>query len=357
MNQTRTILGLLIMIFFAIPILFGIIWAVGMTQAVVSSKMLSELPREVISEIPDLVDGVLLAAKDENSQLHPDARVWLTAIAGVAKTPRELLRETGLSDWLEKELSDTLRTVGDILNGKIEARNVRLDLRPLKQALNHPAVGLYISQVLEKLPACSPEQSEAWTEIIQDPDRFDEPPPCRPAAAMNMDVSTAIRGSITRDIPDEVNFFKSSHFPYHRINIAKTVTSFTYLLFLIPALFIVLGAWVAARCKSHFFRWSGAVTMIGGGLALGLAAFVKQIVPWSARFHPGPFSSHWLHWNDLIGDQLGGIALIFTRHLVAPVITVAGAVCVVGLLLFAFSFTFSREAEGSAQAPQQPQAS
>ena len=56
MNQTRTVLGLLIMIFFAIPILFGIIWAVGLTQAVVSRKMLSELPREVIGEIPDL-DG------------------------------------------------------------------------------------------------------------------------------------------------------------------------------------------------------------------------------------------------------------------------------------------------------------
>lgn len=46
MNQTRTVLGLLIMIFFAIPALFGIIWAVGLTQAVVSSKMLSELPRK-----------------------------------------------------------------------------------------------------------------------------------------------------------------------------------------------------------------------------------------------------------------------------------------------------------------------
>jgi hypothetical protein len=74
MNQTRTILGLLIMIFFAIPALFGIIWAVGLTQAVVSQKMLSELPQEIIAEIPNLVDGVLLAAKDENIDMHPDGR-------------------------------------------------------------------------------------------------------------------------------------------------------------------------------------------------------------------------------------------------------------------------------------------
>lgn len=356
MNQTRTILGLLIMIFFAIPALFGIIWAVGLTQAVVSSKMLSELPREVISEIPDLVDGVLLAAKDENIQLDPDTRIWLTAAAGVATTPKELLKESGLNDWLEMELTGTLRTVSDILNGKTEARNVWLNLRPLKQALNHPAVERYISQVLEKLPACSPDQAETWGRIIADQDHYDDLPPCRPDASMNINAAASIRNSFTRDIPDEINFFKNSHFPYRRINIAKTVMSFTYLLFLIPALFILLGALVAARCKSHFFRWSGAITMIGGGLALALATLVKQIIPWSMRFNHGQYPSHWLHWNDVIGDQVGGIALIFSRHLVSPVITVAGAVCVVGLLLFAFSFTFNKE-EVNVQSPQQPQAS
>jgi hypothetical protein len=357
MNQTRTVLGLLIMIFFAIPALFGIIWAVGLTQAVVSSKMLSELPREVIAEVPDLVDGILLAAKDKNIQMDSDSRTWLTAMAGVATTPKELLKETGLNDWLEKELSGSLRMVGDILNGKTEARNVWLDLRPLKQALNHPAMELYITQVLENLPACSPEQTGAWERIISDQGHYDALPPCRPDPAMNMNIAASIHSSFTRDIPDQVNFFKNSRFPYHRINIAKTVMSFTYLLFLIPALFILFGALVAARCKSHFFRWSGAVTLIGGGLALGLATLVKQIIPWSTRFNPGSYSSHWLHWRDLVGDHLGGIGLIFTRHLMSPVITVAGAVCVVGLLLFAFSFTFNREPEANVQAPQQTKAS
>lgn len=354
MNQTRTIIGSLIMIFFAIPVLFGIIWAVGLTQAVVSSKMLSELPREVIAELPDLVDGILLAAKDETIQMHPDGRIWLQAIAGVATTPKELLKETGLNDWLEKELSGTLRTVGDILNGKTEAREVWLDLRPLKQALNHPAMERYLMQVMEKLPVCSPEQTGAWERIIQDQDHNRDLPPCRPEALMNTNAAAFIRNGFTRDIPDEVNFFKNSRFPYHRINIAKTVMSFTYLLFLIPAFFIIMGALVAARCKSHFFRWSGVVTMIGGGLALGLATLVKQIIPWSTHFQPGHYSAHWLHWNELIGDHLQGIILIFTRHLVAPVIAVAGVVCVVGLLLFAFSFTFNREAEVNAQVPQQP---
>lgn len=356
MNQTRTVLGLLIMIFFAIPALFGIIWAVGLTQAVVSSKMLSELPREIIAEIPDLVDGVLLAAKDKNIQMDPETRTWLMAVAGVATTPKELLAETGLNDWLEKELSESLRTVGDILNGKTEARNVRLDLRPLKQALNHPAMERYITQVMEKLPVCSSEQIQTWEQTIQDRDRYDSLPACRPEADLNANAAASVRSRITRDIPDEINFFESSHFPYRKINIAKTVISFTYLLFLIPALFIFLGALIAARCKSHFFRWSGAITMIGGGLALALATLVKQIIPWSMRFTPGQYSSNWLHWNDMLGDHLGNIVLVFTRHLVAPVISVAGAVCVVGLLLFAFSYTFNREPEANVQVPQPPQA-
>ena len=357
MNQTRTVLGLLIMIFFAIPALFGIIWAVGLTQAMVSSKMLSELPREVIAEIPAIVDGVLLAAKDKNIELDSDSRTWLTAVAGVSTTPKELLKETGLNDWLEKELSESLRTVGDILNGKTEARNVWLNLRPLKQAFNHPAMERYITQVMEKLPVCDSGQLQTWEQAIQHQGHYDSLPPCRPEAGLNSSAIAFVRSYFTHDIPDEVNFFQSNHFPYHKVNIAKTVMSFTYLLFLLPVLFIVLGALVAARCKSHFFRWSGAVTMIGGGLALGLATLVKQIIPWSARFNPGQYSSHWLHWNDVIGDHLGSIILVFTRHLVAPVIAVAGAVCVVGLLLFAFSFTFNREPEAKVQAPQQSQAS
>lgn len=357
MNQTRTIFGLLIMIFFAIPALFGIIWAVGLTQAVVSEKMLSELPQEVIAEIPNLVDGVLLAAKDENIDMHPDGRAWLLAAAEVAQSPKALLEETGLNDWLQKELSGTLQTVGDILGGKTEARNVWLDLRPLKQALNHPAMERYLLQVVEKLPVCTPEQAELWKEKIQYPGNGNDLPPCRPEGTVSIDAVASIRNELTRDIPDQVNFFKNSGLPNRRVNVAKVVMSFTYLLFLIPAVLIIIGALIAARSKSHFFRWSGAVTLIGGGLALGLATLVKQIIPWSSQFEPGRYSSHWLHWNELIGDHLEGFALIFTRHLVAPVIAVAGTVCVVGLLLFAFSFTFTREPETRVPAAQPPQAS
>ena len=121
------------------------------------------------------------------------------------------------------------------------------------------------------------------------------------------------------------------------------MTSFAYLLFLIPAAFIVLGALVGGGSKSLFFRWSGAAILAGGGLVLALSSLVKGVVPWAMRVGPAYSSPHWSPWQEILADHAGGLALVISRHFMSPVITVAGAVCVVGLLLFAFSFTFTRE--------------
>ena len=357
MNQTRTVLGLVIMVFLAIPVLFGIIWAVGLTQAVVSQKTLSELPGEIIAEVPDLLDGMVLAARDESSDLDYDSRTWLAAMDGVSPTPRELMKETGINDWLEKELSGSLRTLGNILNGKTAARDIRLDMRPLKAAFNHPTMERWLSQVMEKLPPCSESQAGDWERFLLRDNHYDPLPPCRPAAGQEAAAIALIRSHITLDIPDQVNLSKNTHFPRQRFNIAKTVMSFTYLLFLIPAVFVALGALAAARSKIDFLRWSGAATMVGGGLVLAMSSLLKGVIPWAMRIGPVNYSSSWTHWQDVFSDHMGGLALVVSRHFISPVITVAGTVCVVGLLLFAFSFTFNRETTTKTQAPVPPPAS
>lgn len=352
MNQTRNVLGLLIMIFLAVPVLFGIIWAVGLTQAVVSQKTLSELPGEIIAEVPDLLDGVMLAARDENSDMDYESRTWLRAMAAATPPPRELMKETGLNDWLDKELSGSLRTLGDILNGRTTARDIWLDMRPLKAVFSHPAMESWLTQVMENLPACSAGQTRDWERIVLEDDPYGSPPPCRPDAAQKIAALNFIRSEITRKIPDQVNLMENAHFPHHRFNVARTVRSFTYLLFLIPAVFIVLGALVAARSTAHFFRWSGAATMAGGGLVLALSSLVKGVIPWAMRVGPVNYSSSWTHWQDVFADHMSGLAIVISRHFMSPVIAVAGTVCVIGLLLFAFSFTFTREAPAKAQPPQ-----
>jgi len=357
MNQMRSVVGLLIMIFFAVPILFGIIWAVGLTQAVVSQKTLTELPGEIIAEVPELLDGMLLAARDENNDMDYDTRTWLNAVAGASATPREVMKETGLNAWLERELKGSLAALADILNGRSTARSVWLDMGPLKSAFSHPAMERWLTEVLEKLPACSLGQSEAWARILASESCYDSLPPCRPEATGGAAAAAVIRERITRDIPDRVNILKNAKFPRGRFNAARAITSFMYLLFLIPAGFIVLGALIGARSKSNFFRWSGAATMAGGGLVLALSSLVKGVVPWALRIGPLEYPSHWTHWHDVLADHASGLVQVVSRHFMTPVVTVAGAVCIVGLLLFAFSFTFARETGIGSQAPQPPQAS
>ncbi|MBN2345963.1 MAG: hypothetical protein JXO51_06195 [Candidatus Aminicenantes bacterium] len=353
MNQTRSILAFLIMILFAVPILFGIIWAVGLTQAVVSEKTFSELPGEIIAEVPELLDGMMLAARDERSDLDYETRTWLNAVAGAGTTPREILRETGLNDWLEKELRGSLRTLGDILNGRSTSRNVWLDLRPLKSAFSHPAMESWLLQVLEGLPSCSLGQSEAWQRILLGEDYYDSPPPCRPQAAQGVAAAAILRERITRDIPDQVNILQNADFPRGRFNAARAITSFMYLLFLIPAGFIVLGALVGARSKALFLRWCGGAILAGGGLVLALSSLLKGIVPWMLRIGPSTnYPTPWIAWQEVFIDHASGLTLVISRHFMEPVITLAGIVCVVGLLLFVFSFTMGPEGAGAGRRPQ-----
>ena len=48
MNPARKIIGLLIIVFIAIPSVLAIIWSVGLTKAVVSPEFLSDLPLSLI---------------------------------------------------------------------------------------------------------------------------------------------------------------------------------------------------------------------------------------------------------------------------------------------------------------------
>jgi hypothetical protein len=52
MDTARRLIGLLLIVFLGLPTLFGIIWAVGMIKASVSAEFLTDLPREIIADLP-----------------------------------------------------------------------------------------------------------------------------------------------------------------------------------------------------------------------------------------------------------------------------------------------------------------
>ncbi len=356
METMRKIIGLLIIILLALPVLFAIIWAVGVTRAAVSPEILSELPQEAIAEVPRLADEMLSAAKLEDRDLSENTRAWLQAAAGVSMTPRQLLEKTGLLHWLKNELSNTLAQVGDVLRGNRDARNVYLDLRPLKAAINHEAFSQYFEELLQRLPACSGSQLAVWQDIADDRGWHEELPACRPDPQAAKKFIELSRWKLTREMPDEVPVIEGvRHFP-RGINVARATVSLTYLLFLIPALFIALAALVASSSRSGFLRWSGGATACGGLLTLASALLVSRIIPWAFDIAPYVHRGTLSQLKTLILERVGDTVILISNRLFAPVVQVAEAVTVVGVILFALSFLFTSTQSSVAAQKKEPPA-
>jgi hypothetical protein len=346
MNPLRQIIGLLILVFFGIPSLFGIIWAVGLTRAAVSPELLSDLPQEVIAEVPYFIDDVFNAAQKEDNITDENTREWILAAAKVGKTPRELLTEIGFLDWLKNNLSVSLKELGEILRGETRLKSIWLDLRPLKKVIMHESVESYYFSVIKNLPPCTESDMDRWQTIAVH-DYYDDDnglPACQPDPEMARQALKTIRSEIIEDMPDEVDIIERDHDFPRGINISRFVVSLTYLLFLIPAAFILVGSLVAASSKSSFFRWSGVSTGIAGILALALSLFAKNISTFAVDAIPFHYSDEVsLEMQEVIFDNLGGIFGVVFEKLFSPVVTVAGIVCIVGVVLFALSYAFPYE--------------
>ena len=53
-------------IFIGLPLIFGIIWAVGITKAAVSPEFITAFPQEIIAEIPLIIDEVFEEGQKKN---------------------------------------------------------------------------------------------------------------------------------------------------------------------------------------------------------------------------------------------------------------------------------------------------
>jgi hypothetical protein len=325
----------------------GIIWAVGVTKAVVSSEFLSELPRDIIAKIPDLLDETLEAIDKEEVIDDPEARVWVRAFTRADTTPKEFLEKIGIMDWLQNELTQSLDDIGKILRGEMRPKPIMLNLRPLKTALLHPDVNTYIKEVLEKLPPCDEYQTKEWMEAIaRGEDSFDDFPPCRPIDA---DKAVALMRvhyeKEVEDIPDEVNIFNIERRWFFRdsgLDIARWVVSMTYLLFFIPLFFIGLGALIGASSGTGIMRWMGWAALVGGGLTFALSRFTGKAVQWGIGFGPFPYAD-WdpdvnLPLLEVALEKTGDIALVVLDHFLSTVDSVSGMVAIIGIVLIAISY-------------------
>lgn len=342
MDVFRKSIGVLIIIFIGIPTLLGIIWAVGVTKAVVTPEFLSDLPREIIEKVPGMVDEVLEEVDREDLVDDPNARAWVKAVVGAETSFKGLLRKTGLLDWLENELATSLKKLGDMLRGEIPPRTIVLNLRPLKEALRHEAIKEYFIDLLKQLPPCDEAEREDWEAAAINPRDLEDLPACRPtdlesaAQAINF-----VQEHEIEDIPDEVEIFEyTPSFP-HGVDLIQNIIAFTYLLFLIPAVFIIIAAFIGGTGKSGVLRWMGISTIVGGILAFALSSLLKGTVPWAFGIVP---ESHGITpFEELLVGKAGDIGMLVIKQILAGVNSVAGIVCIVGVVFFALSFLLSTE--------------
>ncbi|MFW6140678.1 MAG: hypothetical protein ACOC5S_04925 [Acidobacteriota bacterium] len=337
MKAARKILGLLIVLFIGIPMLFAVIWAVGVTRAAVSPEFVSDLPQEIIEEVPSVVEEIFEDAQNKEMILDQGTRTWFRAASEVDMSPRELMRSMGLLDWLENELSGTFDEVGDMLRGKRRTGPIVVDLRPLKEALNSQVFRDYMTKIIETLPSCDEKGTEQWSMMMErDYDLF-EFPACRPEIQVSEKVVQTHLVKLTDDMSNEIEIFSNTRFI--PLSISRLVKLASYGMFFWPAFIILLGAAIAAPSTAGFFRWSGLSILAGGLISLFTALFTKQLAFLGIGLSPYSFTEDWsVELHELVIEKTAWIQTAVVNHLFSPVIAVAGVVSIIGFVIFVLSF-------------------
>lgn len=357
MKPIRTFFAVLIIVLIALPLLFGMTWAVGLTRAIVSPDFISEMPNEIISETRNIMDEMVRLGKTDDPSLDEDSRAWLRAMAAVDRTPGEVLDESGITTWLEGELDQSLKKISSILRGETAPVPVELNMAPLKRALQSPAMQNWLQGVFSNLPECGEQGIAAWRRFVESPRGAHDLPPCRPGTEISDNVVALSLDRAIAGIPEQVELMEKVDIHPRGVDIVRSVSTVTFILFLIPALAILLASLLGASSKSSFFRWAGITTLIGGGLALTSAMAARNAADWSGWIPHFQFADHrFTPLESMMIDRLGRLWSVVGEHIVQPVIEVAGGVCVVGLLIFALSYAFYSRPQAQARpaSPSEP---
>jgi hypothetical protein len=335
----RKIIGVLIIILVAIPVLFGITWAVGLVKASVSPEFLSDLPREIIAELPASADAVFKAAQDKDFIDDPATRIWFQAAAKTGTSMRDLMESSGMTGWMQGELSASLARVGEILRGESPMEAVTIDMRPLKKALLAPAVDKFLEGTVANLPPCDESGLKAWKDLAAGLEPGRDLPACSPDPVLAKAALLVARNRAVREMHDSVQVFEGVQpFPFHRFGITRGVTMASYFLFLIPALFILIGVLVGQNTPAGRLRWSGISVLAGSVPVLILAIGIKKFSGW--LLHGGMFNWQSPWTSDLgrmVVDKLNWIPSRVINGLFSPVVSVAAVVTVLGIVLLALA--------------------
>jgi hypothetical protein len=340
MKSVRKIIGLILIVFLGMPILFGIIWAVGLSRAAMSPKFVSELPQKIIDAVPDMADEFIKEGQNANVVRDEESRLWFQAMAKTGTSPRDLLVKTGILPWMKNELQTALTDLADVLKGNKAPDRIAVDLRPLKKALLSPDFEAYLLSVLKNLPPCDAAGTGRWAAVATEGFGRTPLPACQPDLAVAQEAFRVGRERAVNRMDDEVQIFEG--FYEAPFSLAHALRFLLWGLFVIPAIFLFGGALVAASSPADFLKWSGLPIFITGLITLGLAGIVRSSAFFFYFFRWAPFrrGHEWsFDFGPLVLEKARWAARLVLDQLFTPVMAVAGGVCVVGLVLFALSFS------------------
>lgn len=348
MSPLRKIIGFLVAALIGIPVLFATIIAVGLTNSVVTPEVMSDLPRAIIAELPSTIDELYTALETDEDIDDEKTKIIIGSMKKTQITPRKVMEESGVFDWLSGELSESIKQFGEVIRGERSPDPILLNMKPLKNAILHDSVTKYLKSVINNLPECDSMDIEQWKRIAfrndwSDGFDLDEFPSCRPTGLkITDDLIKMFQLRAVEEMPENVEILDEWIDLPRGWNFTKTISAVTYTLFLFPALFILLGSLIAATSKASFFRWSGITTMIGGLLAYGLSSLLENIIPLSEFSFRYDFAHNVSsRFEELVILKIGNLTEMFLNSLFAPASKLGGTVAIVGLILFALSFLLS----------------
>jgi len=338
----RKVLGGLFLFFIAGPVLGAVIWGAGIASGVLGEGFLEEVPKEIIRQIPEVVEETFEAATQPGAITDPDAAAWVAAAAGAEKTPSQVLEESGIYAWLEEELGGTVTAVHDALRGEIPPEEVTLDLRPLKAAITSGPMRAWLDDVLGRLPECDAAGLERWDLAVRRLGTHKRLPPCNPGTRMNaVAVQTLIDGMV--EFEDRVAPLEEQDLP-PGLNALQVAHEALWVMFIAPLILLIIGAAICSTSPGGFLRWLGIGTLFGSFSALLLAWSTRGVMAAALAMDPA-------QW-DLAGDtpfwtseasralalRIMDLTSFTLEKLFEPVEATAWVVVAVGAVLLGLSF-------------------
>lgn len=350
MTALRKVLGF-VLILIAIPVLTATIWSVGTAKVVVKPTFFAEVPQQILKAVPDLVDKAFLAAKQPGAVQDANAQAWIQAAAKVSVSPNDILKNIGLYQWLQNELSTSLDKLGTALRGEGKSQDIILDNRPLKKALLDPAFQKYLQDILQHLPACNASQMSIWTEKVVAPGqkfRHDQLPACNPGTTATQIIFGKIKLIAESQLPDQQTLLRSQDIPgvFVAIRVAGVGLWFVFLL---PLLFLLIASSIGGISRRSKLRWFGLATFLGGVFPLAISWFAKDIglrlmMMDPAAWNLAEYSHFWTSKaNQVLIEKISLVSNQTMAPIFSSVFVVSAAVTVVGVLFIALSWAASNK--------------